>query len=252
MDRIESHKNARVKEWKKLHSKKGRENSGRFIIEGPHLVEEALNHGIEIFEIIVTENFSIPSNWKVDNIRMYIVTDKVMSELSETETPQGVAAVCELFTSRTLNIKTGQFLLIDGVQDPGNLGTMIRTADSAGISAVILGEGTVDVFNSKVIRSTQGSLFHLPIIKGNLEEWIGKCKDAGVPVFGTALKGAVLYKEVGSIMDQFALIVGNEGSGVKQKWLEQTDQNIYIPIYGKAESLNVAVATGILLYHLKG
>lgn len=251
MNRIESSKNQRVKEWKKLHTRKGREKSGKFIIEGPHLVEEALNNKVHVFELIITENYSIPQGWNVDGIQLFIVPEKVMLEISETEQPQGIAATCELFTSRKLDISNGQFLLIDGVQDPGNLGTMIRTADSAGLTGIILGEGTVDLFNSKVLRSTQGSLFHLPIIRGDIGEWVERLKDENIPIYGTALKDAASYKEIKPTTN-FALIVGNEGSGVQDKWLEQTDRNVYIPIYGKAESLNVAVATGVLLYYFKG
>lgn len=180
-----------------------------------------------------------------------LVTDQIMKELSETETPQGIAAVCVLPKEPEVERLEGQYLLIDRVQDPGNVGTMIRTADAAGLTGVILGEGSVDVFNSKVIRASQGSLFHLPVIKGNLEEWVGKLKNAMIPVFGTALKEASSYSAL-EPQAQFALIVGNEGEGVSQTLLEMADQNVYIPIHGQAESLNVAVATGILLYYFKG
>src|SRR5690606_21045198 len=116
--------------------------------------------------------------------------------------------------------------------------------------AVIIGDGSVDVYNSKVLRSTQGSIFHIPIMKENLHETIARLKQNGVKVYGTSLKNAIDYKEA-TIGDSFALIVGNEGNGVHPELLEKTDQNLYIPIYGKSESLNVAVAAGILLYHLR-
>ena len=113
----------------------------------------------------------------------------------------------------------------------------------------MLGEGCVDAYNSKVLRSTQGSIFHLPIVKGNLEEWVDKLKENNVPVYGTALENGVPYGEV-TPTGSFALIVGNEGNGVRQEILAK-DQNLYIPIYGGAESLNVAVAAGILTYYLQ-
>jgi RNA methyltransferase, TrmH family len=252
MERIESLKNVKIKSVKKLHTRKGREKLGSFFIEGEHLVEEALKSNVIINEIYIEENFQIPLSWNVSDVPMYIVTDKIMKEISETETPQGVVAVCELLGRKPLALqKDGKYLLIDQVQDPGNLGTIIRTADSVGLSGVILGTGTVDIYNSKVIRSTQGSLFHLRIVKGDLVEWVEKLKNEKIAVFGTALnEKAKAYKSVDS-KESFALIVGNEGSGLSEQLLELTTENLYIPIYGQAESLNVSIATGILLYHLR-
>ncbi|WP_026671566.1 TrmH family RNA methyltransferase [Alkalihalobacterium bogoriense] len=249
MNRIESVKNTKIKNWKKLHTKKGRTQSGQFFIEGVHLVEEALRSTIEIEELVVEETFSFPSEWDIDNLSMTYVTSQVMKELSETETPQGIAAICKQIDNKK-KFTRGMFLLIDGVQDPGNVGTLIRTADAVGVTAVILGEGTADMYNSKVIRATQGSLFHVPIYKQDLYETVLTCKQEGIPVYGTALEHASVYSEIPPV-DEFALIVGNEGEGVSKKVLEQTDQNLYIPIFGRAESLNVSVATGVLLYHLR-
>ncbi|OIJ13893.1 RNA methyltransferase [Anaerobacillus alkalilacustris] len=252
MERIESVKNIKIKTVKKLHTRKGREKLGSFLIEGEHLVEEALNSNVIINEIFIEENFTIPSNWELSNIPIYIVNDKIMKEICDTQTPQGIVAVCELLGRKPLTIvKNGLYLLIDQVQDPGNLGTIIRTADCAGLSGVILGSGTVDMYNSKVIRSTQGSLFHLPIVRGELTEWVKKLKSEKIPVYGTALnEKAKEYKTVSS-PESFALIVGNEGNGLSKELLQVTDENLFIPIYGEAESLNVSIATGILLYHLR-
>lgn len=247
MKRIESPKNERIKEIKKLHTKKGREQAREFLIEGEHLVEEALKSHVNIKELLISEEYTLKKEWDVSNITITYVTDRVMKEVSETQTPQGIAAVCE-WLQNELDVSKGSYLLIDSVQDPGNLGTMIRTADACGITAVVLGQGTVDMYNSKVIRATQGSIFHLPVIKSDLEEWIKENKD--IPVFGTALENASTYTSI-EPQDSFALIVGNEGEGVQKSLLNLTDQNLYVPIYGKAESLNVAVATGILLYYLK-
>ncbi|WP_088103769.1 TrmH family RNA methyltransferase [Halalkalibacter urbisdiaboli] len=251
MKRIDSVKNEQVKHWKKLHTRKGREKAGRFLIEGYHLVEEALKSVIEVEWVLHTETATIPASWKASERDYIIVSDQVMKELSETETPQGIAAICVLPQEPLFTELKGQFLILDRVQDPGNLGTMIRTADAAGVTGVILGEGTVDVFNSKVIRASQGSMFHLPVIRGDVLEWIERFKGVGIPVFGTALQDASSYTAIEPQPD-YALIVGNEGEGVAPDLLAITDQNIYVPIYGKAESLNVGVATGILLYYLRG
>lgn len=135
------------------------------------------------------------------------------------------------------------------MQDPGNLGTLIRTADACGVDAIVAGRGCVDIYNGKVVRSAQGSHFHLPVVSGNLFEWVKFLKEKGIPVFGTALENGVEFRSVPP-QDAFALIVGNEGSGVNRDLLKETDKNLYIPIIGKSESLNVAVAAGILLYYL--
>lgn len=246
--RIESVKNTQVKLWKKLHTKKEREKTGQFIIEGRHLIEEALKFHVSITDLIISDEFTIPADWKIDNIEMTTVTKEVMVAICDTQTPQGIAAVCKKLTWED-NRQYEKLLLLDAIQDPGNLGTMIRTADAAGIDAIIIGEGSVDLYNSKVIRSTQGSLFHLPIYQGKLDEWFHVLKENNIPIYGTSLQNGVDYKQV-SPSGKFALVVGNEGSGVNEKILAKTDQNLYIPIYGKSESLNVAVATGILLYYL--
>jgi TrmH family RNA methyltransferase len=249
MNRIESPRNSKVKEWKKLHSKKGREQTNCFIIEGPHLVHEALKHQAPILEIIIEESFRIPLDWDVGSITTWAVTERVIKVLSDTDHPQGVIAICEIEAEDIKLIPNGRYLLLDNVQDPGNVGTMIRTADSAGLDGVVLGNGTVDLYNSKVLRSTQGSLFHLHVAKGDLIDWINRFREAEIPIYGTSLQGGVPYSEL-EPSSGYALVVGNEGNGVQKSILSQTDQNVYIPIYGKAESLNVAVATGILVYGL--
>ncbi|MGD6833300.1 TrmH family RNA methyltransferase [Sutcliffiella halmapala] len=249
---IESVKNNKVKQWKKLHKKKEREQSGMFLIEGFHLIEEALKIEGLIEEIIVAEDRSIPSHWNLNNVELIYAVPNVLKELSETETPQGIVAICRIPKSDELSILPNQRLLfLDNVQDPGNVGTMIRTADAAGLDMVILGEGCADLYSSKVIRSTQGSLFHLPIHRGNLSEWIKKAKEQQIPVYGTSLQNGIPYDEVAP-SESFALILGNEGKGMAAEHLDQTDQNLYIPIHGQSESLNVGVAAGILMYYLRG
>ncbi|MEB1807734.1 MAG: RNA methyltransferase [Bacillaceae bacterium] len=249
MNRIESAKNPKVKQWKKLHTKKGRDTDHQFLIEGTHLIEEARKSGIDLIELIISEEYDVPKNWSDWQVPITYVTDRVMIELSETKSPQGVIAICQQFEHQLIPTQ-GRYLLIDAVQDPGNVGTIIRTADAAGVDGIVLGDGSVDLYNGKVIRSTQGSLFHLPIVKGNLLEWIEKLKTLNIPVYGTALENGQDYNEIES-PSSFALMVGNEGEGVSKDLLKETDANLYVPIYGKAESLNVAIATAILLYGLR-
>lgn len=247
MKYIQSDKNPQVKQWKKLLTRKERDKTGMFLVEGFHLVEEALTKQEDVEEIILSEKTELPPGLDYGSIPVTVVTDEISRQLADTETTQGIFAVCRQ-PKQTLT-KGKSYLLIDSVQDPGNLGTMIRTADAAGIDAVVVGKGSVDMYNPKVLRSAQGSHFHLPVLSGDLSEWITKLQAEHIPVYGTALENGVVYTEVDS-KETFALLVGNEGSGVKKELLHKTTQNLYIPIYGKSESLNVAVAAGILLYYL--
>lgn len=249
MKRIESTQNALVKHWKKLVTqRKEREKTGEYIVEGFHLVEEALKHKDQIVQIIVRDDVDLPLLWAIDEVVLVHVNEAVSKEIAETENSQGVFAHCkQRQISEDEQFDWKKVLLVDAVQDPGNIGTMIRTADAAGIDAVVLGKGSVDAFNPKSLRSAQGSHFHIPVVRGDLMEWVENLQADGIRVFGTSLEESISYKKV-EPSDSFALIVGNEGSGINPQILAKTDQNIIIPILGGAESLNVAVATGILLY----
>ena len=156
-------------------------------------------------------------------------------------------AVCHTQKHELSSLKGKKFLLIDSVQDPGNIGTMIRTADAAGMDAVILGEGCADPYNPKVVRSTQGSLFHIPILKTRLEEFMNTINS----YLWYSLRGWSCFSNKLNHPMNFALLVGNEGQGVSKELLSKTTKNLYIPIYGKSESLNVAIAAGILMYYLR-
>ncbi|MCC9021207.1 TrmH family RNA methyltransferase [Bacillus nakamurai] len=248
MKRIDSAKNQKVKGWKKLHTKKDRTKTNTFLIEGEHLVEEALKVKGTVKEILVKDESAIPADLDM-SIPCYVLSEDAFSAVTETETPQQIAAVCHLPHEKPDELK--RLLLIDAVQDPGNLGTMIRTADAAGIDAVVLGEGTADPYNGKTLRSAQGSHFHIPILKRPLEAFVDDLKARGVAIYGTALQNGAAYQSV-KPEEAFALIVGNEGAGVNNDLLQKTDLNLYVPLYGQAESLNVAVAAAILLYHLRG
>ncbi len=248
MKLIQSMKNTQVKAWRKLLTKKEREKTGTYLVEGYHLVEEALKYKEEVLEII--SSVAIPSTWDIKGVSITKITDEISKYISATETPQGIFAVCRKREVHLNTLSGKQFLLIDAVQDPGNIGTMVRTADAAGIDVVILGKGCVDLYNRKVIRSAQGSHFHIAIISGDLLFWIEKLQAEKVPIYGTALENGTVFKKV-EPKKSFALIVGNEGEGVSDHLLQSTEKNLFIPIYGQSESLNVAIATGILLYHLQ-
>jgi TrmH family RNA methyltransferase len=246
---IESPQNRHFKEWKKLLRRKGREKAGLYLVEGEHLVAEALKEKGVVKALIFDASRTPPELPGAEDVAAFSLSAPLFKELCATEAPQGVLAVCAV-TDDKLPEDARRFLLIDAVRDPGNLGTLIRTADAAGLDAVILGPGTVDPYNDKVLRSAQGSHFHLPVRSAPLSEIIPALQARGIPVYGTSLAGADLGGW--GPVEAFALLVGNEADGVDPVLLAMTDANVRIPMYGRAESLNVAVAAGILMYHFRG
>lgn len=243
---IMSIQNGKVKKWKKLQKKRGRDKEQQFLIEGHHLVEEAVKSDWNISEIILREDINMPNEWQT--FKCTSVTHEVFDVITETEHPQGVAAVIEMKEQKWESYE--RVLILDAIQDPGNLGTLIRTADAAGFDAVVAGKGTVDPFNDKVLRSTQGSIFHIPLFQGELEEWLPKLQKENYSVWATSLRNATSYQELQPV-SPIGLIVGNEGSGVQESYVNMATERVSIPIYGQAESLNVAIAAGVLMYYLR-
>ena len=246
MEQITSAQNSKIKNANKLKKKRDRDKTGQALIEGIHLIEEAYQSGIVIKQLFVIEPNRTDEALKDYAEETFEINMKVAESLSGTITPQGFFAVIEKPKYDVTQAK--QVLLIDRIQDPGNLGTLIRTSDAAGIDLIVMEKGTADPYQDKVLRASQGSVFHIQDITAELKTFIA---DFNGPVYGTALENAQPYKEVAS-QDIFALLLGNEGEGVNKALLNETSQNLTIPIYGKAESLNVAIAGSILLYHLKG
>lgn len=246
MEQITSAQNSKIKNANKLKKKRDRDKTGQALIEGIHLIEEAYQSGIVIKQLFVIEPNRTDEALKDYAEETFEINMKVAESLSGTITPQGFFAVIEKPKYDVTQAK--QVLLIDRIQDPGNLGTLIRTSDAAGIDLIVMEKGTADPYQDKVLRASQGSVFHIPVITADLKTFIA---DFNGPVYGTALENAQPYKEVAS-QDIFALLLGNEGEGVNKALLNETSQNLTIPIYGKSESLNVAIAGSILLYHLKG
>ncbi|WP_053026574.1 TrmH family RNA methyltransferase [Staphylococcus haemolyticus] len=246
MEQITSAQNSKIKNANKLKKKRDRDKTGQALIEGIHLIEEAYQSDIVIKQLFVIEPNRTDEALKDYAEETFEINMKVAESLSVTITPQGFFAVIEKPKYDVTQAK--QVLLIDRIQDPGNLGTLIRTSDAAGIDLIVMEKGTADPYQDKVLRASQGSVFHIPVITADLKTFIA---DFNGPVYGTALENAQPYKEVAS-QDIFALLLGNEGEGVNKALLNETSQNLTIPIYGKAESLNVAIAGSILLYHLKG
>ncbi|EAD5868351.1 RNA methyltransferase [Listeria innocua] len=251
MEQIQSVKNDRVKKWKKLQTRKGRDKTGTYLVEGFHLVEEALRQDGLVLELLISSGVSVPEEWLKGDYDVFEISSEISHLISDTMTEQGVFAVVAISEPDMMLLYGKKLLLVDAVQDPGNVGTLIRTADAAGYDCVVLGRGSADLYNPKVIRSTQGSHFHIPVIQADLFEWVANLEEEGVPVIG-----AVLDDQAKSLNDMpkretLALMVGNEGNGISEELQDRLSEKVYIPIYGDSESLNVAVAAGILLYGLR-
>ncbi len=254
MELIESIHNPKVSLWYQLKNKKGRDNQGLYIIEGIKLIEEAIVSNQDINLIILNKEINIPVSiaellLKKD-IKIITVSNAVFTKLSDTETPQGILAIIrkKFYKFNQLIDDNNNFiLLIDGIQDPGNLGTIIRSADAGGISGIILGNNTVELYNPKVIRAAMGSIFHLPILISDLDDSIKKLKELKIRILGTSPYAKQEYYNV-DLVNNIAILIGNEAKGLSEIRQKDTDCMIKIPIMGKAESLNVAMATTIVIY----
>lgn len=242
---ITSKSNNLIKKAKKLLKKKYRDHS--YLIEGWHLFEEAEKAGAEFLNIFVLEDYAD----RVSHFSMVTyVTPEILKELTDSKTPQGIIAELAMPSLPLENLKVGRYLVLEDVQDPGNVGTMIRTADAAGLDGVLISEKSADIYNQKTLRSMQGSHFHLPIWRTDVYETCQKLQNLDVPLIATTLsKESVSYKTI-EHNGNFALVMGNEGNGISDSMTKQADILAHIIMPGQAESLNVAVATGIVLFQL--
>lgn len=240
---ITSVDNNKIKDLAKLNKKKYRDLTGKFLVEGMHLVLEAYKSGV-LEEIIILEDVALPID-----VTYTIVSNEVMAKLSSLDTPSNIIGVC---TKDNKNEIIGdRILILDELQDPGNLGTIIRSAVAFNIDTIILTENTVDLYNPKVVRATQGMLFHTNIISYNGIDAINHLKSLDVPIYGTDVDHGVDVRTLSSRdKTKFALVMGNEGNGVRKVIKDMCDKNLYIDINKNVESLNVAIATSILLYEL--
>ena len=239
---ITSLENNKIKDLVKLQSKKYRDNTNMFLVEGSHLVEEVYKAGL-LKEVFVLENDS----FSIDVPTTYVSGD-VMKKISTTDTYTNVVGLCEKKSSN--EIIGNKILLLDDIQDPGNLGTIIRSSVAFNVDTIILSLNTVDLYNSKVLRSTQGMFSHINIITMDLEEAITELKSRNITVYGTNVNEGVDVRNINDT-SSYALVMGNEGNGVHENIQNMCDKNLYIKMSNKAESLNVGVACSILLYELE-
>lgn len=243
MEIIRSKTNKTIKQAKKLQQKKHRHSS--YLIEGWHLLEEALQSGAQVEHIFVLAE---QAERLPDNLPVSMVSPDVLQELTDSKSPQGVVAQLALPKQVLPEKLIGKYLILEDVQDPGNVGTMIRTADAAGCDGVFLSDKSADIYNAKVLRSMQGSHFHLPIYRFPTEEILYLLKNNQIPILATSLsKQSVDYKAV-QASSSFALVMGNEGKGISDLVVQEADKLVHIVMPGQAESLNVAVAAGIILF----
>ncbi|WP_270169185.1 TrmH family RNA methyltransferase [Paenibacillus sp. SYP-B4298] len=252
--RITSVQNAKVKQWAALLEKKHRDRSGRYIIEGVHLIQEAAASGAEIECIVFDEERGIPAELRDDAVssaagEWVSAVPTILAKCTGTSTPPPVFAVVakRSYSTETLYDSQALVVVLDGVSDPGNVGTIIRSADAVGASAVVLGAGCADLYNPKTVRSTMGSLYHLPVLHADLRELLPEGKRRGMRLLGTSLQAQHSCYGCDWTGPTW-LVMGNESKGLSPEAERLVDETVRIPMRGKAESLNVAMATTVLLY----
>lgn len=255
---ITSPRNPRIVEARKLSQRKQRQARNQFLVEGLHLLQMALSAGARPVNVFYcAEQFTgdqapvLLAHFRQLDASVWAVSPPVMEALCEREALQGLVATFELFESslEALSLTGHELVLVlDRLQDPGNLGTLIRTADAVGASAVVLIEPCVDPFDPKVVRGSMGSLFNVPLVRtGNLDGLFSSLKQSGLRVVGTDVRGGVEWGK-GILRGGVALVLGNEARGLSQDVSLHVEANAYLPMAGKAESLNVAVAGGVFMY----
>ncbi len=241
MEIITSVNNNHIKELCKLKEKKYRDSTNTFLIEGEHLIYEAYKEGLleEVLPLI-GEDFSMDT-------KTTFISKEVMKKLSSTDSIINVIGVCSKRKEREIGNK---ILILEDIQDPGNLGTIIRSSLAFGVDTVVLSPKTVDLYNSKVLRSTQGMIFHINIIVKELVSFIEELKSNSYMIYGTKVDGGINIKNI-DIKDKYALVIGNEGKGMSSSVESLCDKNLYIDMDNNVESLNAGVAASILLYEMR-
>ena len=251
---ITSKDNDSIKHIKKLKEKKYRDEYNEYIVEGIKLINEAILEKIEIKTIVVcddcvkTGEIDSKSLYEIAKYNCIYVNEPVFKTITDVQNPQGILAVIEKKTcEKATKFNEDVIVILDDIQDPGNLGTILRTVDSVGLKQIVISSTSADIFNSKVIRSTMGAIFRLNIVESdNLGNILKELKKHKYKIFATALGTDksiydVEYKKVG-------IIIGNEANGISKPLLDLSDEIIKIPMLGKTESLNASVATGVVLY----
>ncbi len=236
-----------------LKTKKYRDRNGEYLIEGPNLLKEAIKEKIEVEAVFVRPEMTgeeadiIEEGPELDR-KTFVLSNKLFDELKDTETSQGIVTVVRKRQRMPEEAAGGNYVVLDRLQDPGNIGTILRTADAAGFEMAVFMKGTADPYGSKVVRSACGSLFRLPIVFAeDADELAELVHSRGKRLIATAMDAEKAYYDCDLERDA-AIIIGNEGNGISPELISRADEKISIPMAGNTESLNAAVAGGILMY----
>lgn len=257
MQKITSKENEFIKHIKKLKDKKYRDQSNEYIIEGIKLIQEAIQEKAQIHQIVICEDceksgiISQELKYEIAKQECVYVPQNIFKTISEVSTPQGILAIVEKnnIKNKDSEIDYNQDIIValDDIQDPGNLGTILRTVDSVGLNQILVSKGTADCYNPKVVRSTMGAIFRVKIIEcENLEKTLKEVRKHKFKLVVTSLQTEKSLYDVK--FDKKVIVIGNEANGVEPNIQDMADEKIKIPMLGKTESLNASVATGIVLY----
>ena len=242
--------NPRIRLWRSLSDRKGRASSGLFLVEGVKMTREALDSGFDVEALLLREGSPVPGFFP-DHLPVFLLPDSVFSAVCETKTPQGVAAVLH---QRTLPIRGHRLIALDGVQDPGNVGTILRTADAAGFEGALLSQSCADVFSPRVVRATMGSIYRIGMeFPENLAASLRNFRELGYAVLSSQLDGDPFFDRTEfrpGYNRPLILVIGSEGNGVSPEVRAEATHRYRLPMRGGAESLNAAVAAGIMMYDL--
>ncbi len=253
---LSSLKNQQVKDWRALNkSREERSRQGIFLAEGEHMAMEALKTGkacaLLVCDTLTARYAQMLSETRNQGIQTYLLPESVMNALSDAKTPQGVIAVCKLPAPEPLKSSDNEILVaLDDVQDPGNVGTILRTLDAAGFAGLVLTRGSADPFSPKALRASMGAVFRIPIyISDFLPDTLSGLRSEGCEIMAGALHGEPFYSR-GSDAKKICVVIGNEGAGISPGVLACATKRVTLPMRGGAESLNAAVACAIILYDL--
>lgn len=260
---ITSKDNKILKEVRSLLQKKNREKLGKYLIEGQRIVEQAIEVSYPLEKVIFQEDVllkneelkNLSNKLDANGIQVISIDEKLFKDISQVENSQGIIAVANIVedekTEDIINENFSFGVVLDKIQDPGNLGTILRTAEALGADFLFLLKGCVDLYNPKTVRSTMGSIFTMKVYSGTHEELL-EVKEAGkYKLVSADLKGAKFSNQIEKYENKTMLVIGNEGNGISKEVLEMSDIRVKIPLLGRAESLNASMAAGILIYDIK-
>lgn len=260
MDIIKSKDNSKIKYIRSLNIKKNRENANVFVVEGIKFVQESINENADIKFVLMSETisqkneiFNLIQVLKEKEIDCFFCEDNIFSSVTETINAQGIlSVVSKCFYDKEKILNDYNFMIMcDRIQDPGNLGTIIRTSDAFGPAVVIMNKGCVDVYNPKVVRATAGAMFRVPLIVGDSsEEIIDYVKKAGFKIISAVINSEFSFENIDK-SEKICIVIGNEGQGISSKICEASDMSITVKMPGKAESLNASIAAGICIYEIR-